>query len=172
MKALTVLQPHASLLALCEKRIETRSWPTQYRGLIAIHAGKRFPLAAQKLCLADPIAVALVRRGALRLRDSTGALTDWPDPLSLPLGAIVAVANLHRVGEIGRRPDGAVVVSGQDLPITGDELAFGDFTPGRYGWVVTNVRRLPEPVECRGAQGLWDVPGKIVEQIRAQGIAA
>ena len=40
MKALTVRQPWASLIAERRKRYETRSWLTHYRGLLAIHAGK------------------------------------------------------------------------------------------------------------------------------------
>ena len=39
MKALTVSQPFASLIASGEKRIENRTWPTGYRGALAIHAG-------------------------------------------------------------------------------------------------------------------------------------
>lgn len=42
MKALTVLQPYASLIADQSKVYETRNWGTQYRGDIAIHAGKKF----------------------------------------------------------------------------------------------------------------------------------
>lgn len=40
MKALTVCQPYAELIARGEKPIENRTWPTSYRGPIAIHAGK------------------------------------------------------------------------------------------------------------------------------------
>lgn len=40
MKALTVRQPWASLIACGAKTIETRSWRTSYRGWLAIHAGK------------------------------------------------------------------------------------------------------------------------------------
>ncbi len=40
MKAITVLQPRASLIACGAKQIETRSWAARYRGKIAIHAGK------------------------------------------------------------------------------------------------------------------------------------
>jgi hypothetical protein len=39
MKGLTLTQPWATLVAIGAKRIETRSWPTRYRGLLAIHAG-------------------------------------------------------------------------------------------------------------------------------------
>lgn len=40
MKALTVCQPYAELIACGEKVIENRNWPTSYRGPLVIHAGK------------------------------------------------------------------------------------------------------------------------------------
>jgi hypothetical protein len=40
VKALTICQPYAELIARGEKPIENRSWPTSFRGRIAIHAGK------------------------------------------------------------------------------------------------------------------------------------
>ncbi len=43
MKALTLWQPWASLVALGVKTIETRSWSTKYRGPLAIHAGAKKP---------------------------------------------------------------------------------------------------------------------------------
>ena len=39
-KTLTIAQPWATLVAIGAKQIETRSWQTNYRGDIAIHAGK------------------------------------------------------------------------------------------------------------------------------------
>lgn len=40
MKALTISQPFASLIADGHKWIENRCWETKYRGPLAIHAGK------------------------------------------------------------------------------------------------------------------------------------
>jgi hypothetical protein len=42
IKALTVCQPYAEMLALGPdvKPAENRTWPTRYRGWLAIHAGK------------------------------------------------------------------------------------------------------------------------------------
>ena len=40
MKALTVRQPWAWLIAQGYKDVENRKWPTPYRGWIAIHAGR------------------------------------------------------------------------------------------------------------------------------------
>jgi hypothetical protein len=43
MKAITLHQPWATLVAIEQKKIETRSWPTSYRGPLAIHAAKTMP---------------------------------------------------------------------------------------------------------------------------------
>ncbi len=43
MRALSLHQPWASLIAEGVKTIETRSWATKYRGPLAIHAAKRRP---------------------------------------------------------------------------------------------------------------------------------
>ena len=40
MKALTICQPYAELIARGTKLVENRKWYTDYRGAIAIHAGK------------------------------------------------------------------------------------------------------------------------------------
>lgn len=40
MKALTVCQPYAELIASGAKRVENREWSTSYRGPLLIHAGK------------------------------------------------------------------------------------------------------------------------------------
>lgn len=40
MRALTVCQPYAELIARGVKPIENRTWPTPYRGELLIHAGK------------------------------------------------------------------------------------------------------------------------------------
>src|SRR6185437_1306545 len=39
--ALSIMQPWAWLIVNGHKDIENRDWPTRYRGLVAIHAGKK-----------------------------------------------------------------------------------------------------------------------------------
>jgi hypothetical protein len=68
IKALTICQPYASLIADGAKRIENRSWYTRYRGWLAIHAGK-----------------------------SKGYMRGEPIPHGMPFGAVVAVAYLSHV---------------------------------------------------------------------------
>lgn len=48
MKVLTIRQPWASLIMLGYKRFEFRSWRTNYRGGLLIHAGKGIDKEAAK----------------------------------------------------------------------------------------------------------------------------
>lgn len=48
MKALTILQPWAHLIAFGAKRVENRSWITGYRGPLVIHAGKSDRLITER----------------------------------------------------------------------------------------------------------------------------
>jgi hypothetical protein len=64
---------------------------------------------------------------------------------NMPFGAIVAVARL--VG---------IEAAAYMLPST-DEAQWGDFSPGRYGWILEDIRPFgPHPV--KGGRGLWDWP--------------
>lgn len=88
VKGLTLTQPWASAIALGQKRIETRSWRTPYRGLVAIHAAQGFPRAAKEFAL----------------------VAGFGPPESLPRAAVVAIAQLvdirpteELVGAIDRR---------------------------------------------------------------------
>lgn len=156
MKAITLWQPHASLVAIGAKRVETRSWSTSYRGPVAIHASKRMPDWARELCFDEPFFSALERAG------------DWvPDAdlptttkLNLPFGAIVAAAELWDCRHISG-------IAGKDwLPLDAQELAFGDYSPGRWMWFLCRVRPLPEPIPCRGAQGLWTLPAEVEAAVK------
>lgn len=41
MKCLSIQQPWANLILLHDKRVENRSWPTNFRGTMLVHTGKR-----------------------------------------------------------------------------------------------------------------------------------
>lgn len=168
MKGLTLTQPWATLVAIGAKRIETRSWSTGYRGWLAIHAAKGLGkvggrLGLQGVCAEEPFRSVLTANSHDQVHHGL-----WHPVTNslLPLGMIVAVVNLHRVGRIRERFDGFITVDGLDLPLSDQEVAFGDYTPGRYGWSLTNVHRLATPIPCKGALGLWDVPAEIEAQIR------
>lgn len=156
IKALTLTQPWATLVAIGAKQIETRSWYTSYRGQLAIHAAKGFSKEDVSLVLQrEPFKTTLREAG-------------FPLFSLLPRGAIVAVCELtavHRIPEqrkwlwkYDRGENGNTEVI--HLPPSADALesAFGDYTPGRYAWILSEVRALDKPIPCKGALGLWDVP--------------
>jgi hypothetical protein len=39
---------------------------------------------------------------------------------------------------------------------------------GPVGWLVDDVRALPEPVHCKGALSLWTVPAEVEAEVRRQ----
>jgi hypothetical protein len=176
MRGLSLTQPWATLVAIGAKKIETRSWSTPYRGDLAIHATKGFPDWAVATCLEEPFRPVLKAAGVGM-------------PADLSRGVIVAVARLADVLPIveinGKMPrvrcvgldDEAIArvwdptalagVNGHvgDIQPNEHEAAFGDYTPGRFGWLLEDLQALPEPIPCRGYQGLWTVAGDVEAQI-------
>lgn len=150
MKALTILQPWASLIALGEKKIETRSWYTKYRGPLAIHAGKGSKPYYQTLANID--------------KSFNNALTqskEWnPDIFeTLPLGCVVATCNLVACEKVfADYGKDAQLESGHI--VYGNEYTFGDYSEGRYAWILDDIRPLGIPIPFRGQQGLWDLDGR------------
>jgi hypothetical protein len=131
VKALTLWQPWASLIALGEKQIETRPWSTRYRGPLAIHAAKRWTKDQQTLTGYGPFSRAL-RRHAL---------------VHLPLGVVVATCTL--VDCLPITPTFVRTLSDR-------ERTFGDFSLGRWAWILDDVEYLQPPLPARGQQGLWE----------------
>src|ERR1700689_5364039 len=140
MKALTLTQPWASLVAVGAKRIETRSWRTPYRGPLAIHAAKTFPKDARQYLDAfaffsvfRPDHAAMLQRNGVRLvpcacsRDVAG---------SLPLGAVIATCRLiscipTRELQQNRVIEVDTVAHAEDFYLDDRERPFGNYSPGR-----------------------------------------
>jgi hypothetical protein len=38
------------------------------------------------------------------------------------------------------------------------ELAFGDYSPKRYGWMLDDAEEHSEPIPAKGKLGIWDYP--------------
>ena len=81
----------------------------------------------------------------------------YVDAAQLPTGVIVATANLIEVIPTEQSVVGSI------------EREFGDYSPGRFGWWLHEVRRVVNPPACRGMLGLWELPTDvlIVEEVCA-----
>lgn len=142
MKAITLTQPWATLVALGAKRIETRSWSTPHRGALGIHAAKGFPRWARDTCDEPEFAKEL-------------------GTIHLPLGFMLATCRLAACIPTRELQDNRLIELDPTCkcePILLDERErqFGDFSPGRWAWLLTDVVPLDLPVAAKGALGLWD----------------
>jgi hypothetical protein len=138
MHAISLTQPWASAIALGLKNWETRSWHTNYRGPLAIHAAKGFPRWAKDFAREENFMLRL------------------PKVEELPLGAIVCVCELTDC-----RPTQSVSLEIGDL-----ERKYGDYHEGRYAYKLENVRPLAESCPCVGSRRFWPVNMELWMAIR------
>jgi len=148
MKAITLRQPWASLIAIGEKRIETRSWPTKYRGPLAVHAAKSITRASDLVCFEEPFRSVLQEHGFLI--DRTYSDKSPGVELRFPVGVVIATCEIINCIPITEQV--AYEIRKEDSR----EYAFGDYTPGRFAWILSNIKPLPEPIPAIGRQGLWN----------------
>lgn len=132
--ALTLHQPWAALIVVGAKRFETRGWDTEYRGPLAIHAGKTLVKPAET-------------SEALEARCVEVFGAQWRD--QMVLGAMLGLAvlvDIHPVEEVADE-------------LTPEEMVAGNYEPGRFAWRLDKARALRTPVEHRGYQKLWTWDG-------------
>ena len=137
MKALSLTQPWATLIALGAKRVETRSRATKFRGQVAIHAAIGFPGWAKRQCFMPPFSTVLVAHGF--------------SPDTLPLGRIVCITEVldcvrtELVREAWCHYSEAV-----------HEERFGDYSDGRFGFTLGEIYRVDPPIYAKGHLGFWN----------------
>lgn len=140
MKAITVLQPWAWLLVSGKKRCETRSWKTNYRGEILIHAGKK------------DMTGTMMRETFFEARCMKRAGVPGAEIITEAIIGKAVLVNCVQINEAIRE-----LIKKQHF----DEYAFGCFSPGRYAWVLENPVLFDTPIPARGYQGLWNWNGEL-----------
>ena len=119
-KAISLWQPWASLMALGLKKNETRSWATQYRGPLYIHAAKK-----------------VIEWPSIDIQAAFDGIAFQPP--DLPLGCLVCKVDLIDCKKI-------FIHNRPDYP----ERAFGDYTPYRFMWITENLETFePIPYRGR-----------------------
>lgn len=132
MKAISIIEPWATLIVIGAKAYETRGWKTPYRGWLAIHASKKLPGYAREWFQGNRWAREAFEAAGLRLDQ-------------LPIGCVIGRVWL----------EDCVPTKSLADAIDEREKSFGNFGPRRYGWKVRNPIRH-KPVEARGALSLWE----------------
>jgi hypothetical protein len=156
MKALTLWQPWASLMMGGFKTIETRSWNTDHRGWLAIHAAKREPYWASDI-----------------FNDFTRPFTIFTKSLTRTFWACMEEMGYDNYSDLPRGAILGLVYVTNTLPtkklrqsVDQYNRAFGDWTDGRFAWIISHGLRFLDPVPARGRQRLWDweVPPQLTAQ--------
>jgi hypothetical protein len=145
MKAISLWQPWASLIATGAKTFETRGWPTTYRGPLAIHAARRDTTDIRALMhnwqFQGGLAPLMGKPVDYETKEWYGVTWEM-----LPKGAILCIVNVLDC------------IATQGLK-NGDyykERYFGDYTPGRFAWKLELVEVLKKPIETKGSQGFFE----------------
>lgn len=142
MKALTISQPYASLIADGEKWVENRTWECLYTGQLLIHAGK----GSQYLSKAELKAY--------------------------PTGCIVATCWMRccvHVPTLRDRITWATFVPYKGMsPEQCHAVASHEHTEGPFGFVLTDVVKLASPIPATGMQGLWNPSKELLTAISQQ----
>jgi hypothetical protein len=170
MKALTLTQPYATLVANGWKGYETRSWRTDYRGPLAIHAASGFQGVGGRLAF-DRIMLDLHPGLVARLEDNYGL--GPAKSIELPLGAIIAVTWIEEIEPTDETGPWLLQLDDEletkhGLPSW--EYDVGDYSSGRWAW------RLREPcmftpIPAKGARGLWTVPDEVIPEFARRVVA-
>ena len=131
MKAFTVYQPYAHAIVAGLKQYETRPRRTQIRGRVAVHAGKISLNRVTRNFSQDEFE---------KLMNAIGGETE------LPLGAVVGTVEI-----VDCVPVEDIIDS-----LSEQEKTLGDYSPGRWAWVLKNPIMFDTPVPARGKQGWWE----------------
>ncbi len=136
------------------KRIENRSWhPPRWAvgALIAIHGGAAFGGQAGRVRDgAAPEAWGYAARAMLAMALRAGQAPVGP----VTMARLIAEAQ-SKIVAVGRLS--SVVTESAD-----------PWFVGPLGWVLSDVVTLPEPVPCRGSQGLWTLPDDVRAAVTRQ----
>lgn len=129
MKVLSLQEPYATFVAKGYKKIETRSWKTNYRGDILIHASR-----------GDAFCNAIKDEKILDLMEKT----------ELQFGKIICKA---RIVDCVKMDEDLIKRVRENDEI---EYLLGIYEVGRYAWFLEDVEVLESPIEARGRLNLWE----------------
>lgn len=147
MKVISLLQPWATLVVIGAKRFETRSWSTQYRGPLLIHASKKFTKDDRELCKDWPFSEYIMSRD------------DEPPYLHPAYGGELATGKI--IGKVElldclTTENWRVRYSQSESKSTQEEYRFGNYGAGRFAWEMRNPTLFSKPIPAKGSLGLWE----------------
>ncbi len=129
MKVLSLKEPWASLISEKIKCIETRSWKTNYRGELYIHASKR----------------KLTKNHLKEYKEQLNLLVDT----NFKYGYIIAKCKLVDCKYMDKKFI-------NEIKRNHNEYKCGAYSIGRYAWILKDIETLKEPIPTNGQLGIWN----------------
>ena len=127
-KVLSITEPYATLIKNGIKTIETRSWKTNYRGKLYIHASST---KISKECEENAKLMSLV------------------DINDLNFGKIICSCELI---DCIKMTDEFI----NNIKNKKNEYLTGIYKTGRYAWILKNIEPLDEPIKAKGKLNIWE----------------
>lgn len=152
MKAFTVYQPFAYAIVAGLKGYETRPRRTNIRGRVAVHAGKRFftfDTDAERAAVSDLLDFEPWKYHTEDSGHSAEFDRIYAGCAGLPHGAVIGTVEIVD----------CVPVEEIENTLTERERLLGDYSPGRFAWVLKNPVMFDTPIPARGQQGWWNIGG-------------
>lgn len=151
MKAISLWAPWSDLIAWGYKTMETRFWPTSYRGDLLICAAKRYDAQVREHI--DMFRIPEVWQCYF---DEEEGYPKLPEDYKPRLGvavAIVEVVDCIELSEQLKQREQWRRAACLPSPYATD----GEWSlEGRYGWVLQSIRPI-EPFPVKGRQGFFEV---------------
>ena len=132
MRVLSLIEPWASLIKEKKKFIETRSWKTNYRGELYIHASLKKITRKEQISLTKQYALL--------------------DNLDFKYGYIICKCKLVDCIYM----DEMFIEKMKENP---QEYLCGDYSLGRYAWILEEIEET-DPILAKGMLGIWYYEGK------------
>lgn len=166
MKAITLYQPWAHLVALGIKKFETRSWATKHRGWLGVHASVKRIVGVTPAGINPELFGGVLSNTVREAMEGShvidkscfgqeAAAADWAKTLrsTMVFGALIAIVEVLDC------------IQTEAVQVNADQVEYflGDFGPGRWAWKLGRVLAF-DPIPMLGHQGLWNLPD--TEQVR------
>ena len=129
MRVLSLTEPYATIIKEGKKTIETRSWKTNYRGKLYIHA------SSTKIS-----------------KDSreNKKLMDLVDINNLNYGYIICSCKLI---DCVKMTDEFI----EKVKLNNEEYISGIYARDRYAWILEDIQILDKPIKAKGHLGIWNL---------------
>lgn len=128
MKVLSLQEPFATLIKEKIKFIETRSWKTNYRGELYIHASLSNMMNKYKDRL---------------------ELMELIKDLDMNYGKIICKCKLVDCVYMTEKFIEKIKENEQ-------EYICGEYSVGRYAWILEDIKTLDNPITVKGHLGIWN----------------